>query len=187
MKGKFQFRFVAGFLLATGSLVIAALIVRADSAQHRRTQAEISNGLVISLAAQDVVRSVDDAETQRDLYVRSGDEKDRQEFEKSEGKISNALAGNGQLFTIYSDSTQIPGVSEVADQIAGMQIDTTNHLIYFVTNKNINTGNNEVSVFEKIGYSTTALNANINETPTVLNSSLYIESNNFGENGGVGS
>ena len=74
MKGKFQLRFVAGFVLATGSLAIAALIVRADSAQHRRTQGEISNGLVTALAAQDVVRKVDNAEAERDLYLRSGDE-----------------------------------------------------------------------------------------------------------------
>src|SRR5215475_4947427 len=50
VKGKFQLRFLVGFLLATGSLAIAALIVRSDSAQYRRTQAEISNGLVTSLA-----------------------------------------------------------------------------------------------------------------------------------------
>src|ERR1700748_1972359 len=68
VKGKFQFRFIAGFLLATGSLAIAALIVRSDSAQYRHTQGDISNGLVTSLAAQDVVRSIDDAEEERDAY-----------------------------------------------------------------------------------------------------------------------
>ena len=91
MKGKFQFRFIAGFLLATGSLAIAALIVRSDSAQYRHTQGDISNGLVTSLAAQDVVRSIDDAEAERDAYLRRGDEQDRQKFEKAETKVSNAL------------------------------------------------------------------------------------------------
>ncbi len=91
MKGKLQLRFVVGFLLATGSLAIAALIVRADSAQYRRTQGEISNGLVTSLAAHEVVRNMDDAEAQRDAYVRSGDEQDRQQFGKAETRVSNAL------------------------------------------------------------------------------------------------
>ena len=91
MKSKFQLRFIVGFLLAAGSLAIAALIVRADSAQYRRTQGEISNGLVTSLAAHDVVRSLDDAEAQRDAYLRSGDEQDRLQFVKSEARVSNAL------------------------------------------------------------------------------------------------
>jgi diguanylate cyclase (GGDEF)-like protein/PAS domain S-box-containing protein len=91
VKSKFQLRFIVGFLLAAGSLAIAALIVRADSAQYRRTQGEISNGLVTSLAAHDVVRSLDDAEAQRDAYLRSGDEQDRLQFVKSEARVSNAL------------------------------------------------------------------------------------------------
>jgi diguanylate cyclase (GGDEF)-like protein/PAS domain S-box-containing protein len=91
MKGKFQLRFVVGFLLATGSLAIAGLIVRADSAQYRRAQGEISNGLVTSLAAHQVARNMEDAEAQRDAYVRSGDEQDRQQFGKAETRVSNAL------------------------------------------------------------------------------------------------
>jgi diguanylate cyclase (GGDEF)-like protein/PAS domain S-box-containing protein len=109
VKGRFQLRFVAGFLLATGSLAIAALIVRADSAQHRRTQGEISNGLVASHAAQDVVRSVDDAEAQRDRYLHSGDEKDRQEFEKAETRVSNAtqkLAATTRFDPVQGDRAE---------------------------------------------------------------------------------
>ena len=91
MRGKFQLRFLAGFLLATGSLAIAALIVRADSAEYRRTQGEISNGLVTSLAAQNVVRCVDNAETERDAYVRTRDENDLKLYHAAETKVSNAL------------------------------------------------------------------------------------------------
>jgi len=91
VKGRLQLRFVVGFLLATGSLAIAGLIVRADSAQYRRTQGEISNGLVTSLAAHEVVRNMDEAEAQRDAYAHSGDEQDRQQFGKAETRVSNAL------------------------------------------------------------------------------------------------
>jgi diguanylate cyclase (GGDEF)-like protein/PAS domain S-box-containing protein len=91
VRGKFQLRFLAGFLLATGSLAIAALIVRADSAQYRHTQGEISNGLVTSLAAQSVVTSVDNAEMQRDAYVSSRDEKDLKLYHAAETKVSSAI------------------------------------------------------------------------------------------------
>lgn len=91
MKGKFQLRFVAGFVLATGSLVIAGLIVRADSKEYRRTQGEISNGLVMSLVVGDVVTSVDDAEGRRDAYLRSGDEQQRLLYQRTETKVSNEL------------------------------------------------------------------------------------------------
>jgi diguanylate cyclase (GGDEF)-like protein/PAS domain S-box-containing protein len=91
VNGKFQLRFVVGFVLATGSLVIAALIVRADSKEYRRTQGEISNGLVTSLALQNVVTSVDDAEARRDAYLRSGDEQQRLIYQRTETKVSNEL------------------------------------------------------------------------------------------------
>ncbi|HEX4381084.1 MAG TPA: PAS domain S-box protein, partial [Candidatus Acidoferrum sp.] len=91
MKGKFQLRFVVGFVLATGSLVIAALIVRADSTEYRRTQGEISNGLVTSFAVQNVLTSVDDAEARRDAYLRNGDEQLRQMYEKADTRVSKAL------------------------------------------------------------------------------------------------
>lgn len=100
VKGKFQLRFVAGFLLATGSLAIAALIVRADSTEYRRTQGDISNGMVISLAAQEVVRGVNDAETQRDAYMRNGREQDREEFDREGSRVSNAL-GKLEQITSY--------------------------------------------------------------------------------------
>ena len=78
-------------MLATGSLVIAALIVRADSTEYRQTQGEISNGLVTSLAVQDVMGSLDEAEARRDAYVRSGDEQDRLSYQKAETRVSNDL------------------------------------------------------------------------------------------------
>jgi len=91
VKAKFQLRFVVGFVLATGSLVIAALIVRADSKEYRRTQGEISNGLVTSLAVGNVVTSVDDAEARRDMYLRTGDEQQRLLYQRAETRVSNQL------------------------------------------------------------------------------------------------
>jgi hypothetical protein len=103
-----------------------------------------------------------------------------------EGKISNALAGNGTLFTLYSDTATVPGgPGTAADEIAGLQIDTVNHLIYFVDNKNIEVGTNETSVFEKVSYSTTPLTTNINATPTVLGTVFDQNTTGGGQSGGV--
>ncbi len=71
-----------------------------------------------------------------------------------EGRISNALAGNGPLFSLYTDNTQNPfNIPGGADEISGIQVDTTNHLIYFVDNENGRLPSNETSVFENFSYS----------------------------------
>ncbi|HEY2822979.1 MAG TPA: diguanylate cyclase [Candidatus Acidoferrum sp.] len=91
MKARFQLRFLIGFLLATGALVIAALIVRADSAQYRHTQGEISNGLVTSLAVQEVLADIDRAEAQRDAYLLGKEEEQKRQYDRTEAKVSDGL------------------------------------------------------------------------------------------------
>jgi VCBS repeat-containing protein len=82
-------------------------------------------------------------------------------YEILEGKISDALAGNATLHTLYSETNHNNFIPEI-------QIDTANHLIYFVDNLNENLGTNESSVFEKVSYSTTPLTSDTNATATNL-------------------
>jgi large repetitive protein len=84
-----------------------------------------------------------------------------------EGQISQALAGNGTLHTLFVDSAQANG--SAADAIAGLQVDTANHLIYFVdiTNARVSSAQ-ATSLFEKITYSSTPLAADTNASATVL-------------------
>jgi diguanylate cyclase (GGDEF)-like protein/PAS domain S-box-containing protein len=91
VKAKFQLRFLVGFLLAAGSLVAAVLMVRGNSAQFRQAQGEISKGLITSLAVQEAVAEIDDAETRKDAYLRGGDEAQRREYGIAETKVTNAL------------------------------------------------------------------------------------------------
>jgi large repetitive protein len=84
-----------------------------------------------------------------------------------EGQISQALAGNGTLHTIFTDTTQANGFA--ADIIAGVQVDSVHHLLYFVDNKNNNVSSaQETSLFERITYSTTPLTADTNASATIL-------------------
>jgi diguanylate cyclase (GGDEF)-like protein/PAS domain S-box-containing protein len=91
VKGKFQVRFLVGFLLAAGSLVAAVLMVRGNSAQFRRAQGEISKGLATSLTVQEVVGDIDDAEARKEAYLRGGDEEERREYGVAETKVTQAL------------------------------------------------------------------------------------------------
>ena len=91
MKAKFQLRFLVGFLLAAGSLVAAVLMVRGNSAQFRQAQGEISKGLITSLAVQEAVAEIDDAEARKDAYLRGGDEEERREYGTAETKVTHAL------------------------------------------------------------------------------------------------
>jgi microcystin-dependent protein len=104
-----------------------------------------------------------------------------------EGRISNALAGNGSLFTLYSDTAQNPFNTQAgADAISGIQVDTTNHLIYFVDNVNGRVGTNETSVFEKFSYSAAGVAGNNQVAPTVLGTVFNQNAaGNGGVNGGV--
>ena len=104
-----------------------------------------------------------------------------------EGRISNALAGNGPLFSLYTDNTQKPfNIPGGADEISGIQVDTTNHLIYFVDNENGRLPSNETSVFEKFSYSAAGVAGNNQVAPTVLGTVFNQNAaGNGGVNGGV--
>jgi diguanylate cyclase (GGDEF)-like protein/PAS domain S-box-containing protein len=91
VKGKFQLRFVFGFLLATGSLAIAFLLLRSNNSQYRRAQGVVSNGMATSVAVQEVVTDLDGAEARKDAYLRTGDEEQRRQHGAAETKVSNAL------------------------------------------------------------------------------------------------
>jgi diguanylate cyclase (GGDEF)-like protein/PAS domain S-box-containing protein len=91
VKGKFQLRFVVGFLLAAGSLAIAGLFLRSNNSQYRHAQRVVSNGLATSLAVQEVVTGLDAAEARKEAYLRSGDAEQQRQYVVAGTKVSNAL------------------------------------------------------------------------------------------------
>ncbi|MGC1906689.1 MAG: CHASE3 domain-containing protein, partial [Candidatus Acidiferrum sp.] len=105
MKVKFQLRFVVGFLLAAGSLAVAGLLVRSNSAQFHKTQSEISNGLMTSLELQQFLAGIDDLELRKEEYVLTGDEEQRLRYRYAATKVEERV-GRLKALTMYEPVQQ---------------------------------------------------------------------------------
>ena len=105
VKVKFKLRFLVGFLLTAGSLVVAGLLVRSNSAQFHRTQSEISNGLMTSLELQQFLAGIDDLELRTQEYVLTGDEEQRLRIRYAATKEEERVVRLKAL-TMYEPSQQ---------------------------------------------------------------------------------
>jgi diguanylate cyclase (GGDEF)-like protein/PAS domain S-box-containing protein len=105
VKVKFQVRFLVGFLLAAGSLAVAWLLVRSNSAQFHRAQSEISNGLMTSLELQQFLAGIDDLELRKQEYVLTGDEEQRLRYRYAASKVEERVARLKAL-TMYEAAQQ---------------------------------------------------------------------------------
>jgi len=94
-----------GFLLAAGSLAVAGLFVRSNSAQFHKTQSEISNGLMTSLELQQFLAGIDDLELRKEEYVLTGEQVQRLRYGYAATNVEERV-GRLKALTMYEPVQQ---------------------------------------------------------------------------------